>query len=496
MKKIVLLMIVVLTIVLTGCTKDNPVEPAIQTELKKAFPRHGNYYQVFVRSFADSDNDGIGDINGITENLDYLEDLGVNGLWLMPIHPSPSYHGYDVDDYYAINEDYGTLEDFDRLVDEADKRGINIIIDLVMNHTSNHHEWFIDHPEWYTSFSYFGAWMPELDYSKPEVRDAMLQVMKYWLDKGVSGFRVDAAIHLFNSKTYVNGLPATADIKQTVDYYTMLRAQLRKDYPELYLVGEVWASKDYTASFYQGFDSLFNFDYSTKVIDTVTSSNVSNYGSTINGYYRSFQNIMDSYNARFVNSNEIYIDAPFIKNHDQDRTASLINDTENVFAAEMLLALPGNPYVYYGEELGMKGVSSNGTNNVWDETRRLPFLWGTEDQTNWCTACVDYNKEVKPLSEQKVNESSLYNTYKTLLNLRNDYPALMYGTFELVDNDLSNVDVFKRTIVFGDYSQEVWVYHNFSNVSVNIDTTGYEVIYNTNHTDELEPMSSIYMVKK
>lgn len=498
MKKIWIILVVGLfALALTACNEKNTQEPTIQEELKSAFPRTGSYYQIFVRSYADSDGDGIGDFNGITAKMPYLKELGIDGLWLMPIHPSPSYHGYDVIDFYETNEDYGTLEDFDKMIEEADKHGIKIIIDLVLNHTSDQHAWKSEHPTWYTSFSYFGEWMPELDFSKTEVKEAMLDVMTFWLNRGVDGFRVDAAIHIFNSNTYVNGLPTTNDIKRSIDYFTILRGQLRKINPDVYLVGEVWASKDYTASFYQGFDSLFNFDYSTLIMNSVQNTRTANYDSTLASYYRAFQTVIDSYNNRFVGANEVYIDAPFIRNHDQDRPASILNSNQLKLASEMLLTLPGNPFIYYGEEIGMKGVSAQGSQGIWDETRRLPFKWGDTFTTNWCTSCMDYNSTVLDQKTQSNDSASLFNTYKTLLNLKNEYPALKYGRFTVFDTTEDYLSAYTRTLEFNDFTQEVLVYHNLSNAAITIDISGYEVIYSSvPFTDSLAGMQTLILVKR
>jgi glycosidase len=501
MKKI-LLMILIMTsgVFLFGCDKNEQVkEDPILTQFREAYPRHNNYYQVFVRSFADSDNDGIGDFEGIRQNLSYFKDLGINALWLLPIHPSASYHGYDVIDFYDVNEEYGTMQEFEALVNDAKKMNIDITIDMVLNHTSDQHPWYLSNRDWYTAFSYFGGWMPELDYSKPEVKEEMLKVMKFWIDKGVKGFRVDAAVHIFNSRPYVNGLPASQDMLLSIDYFKFLRAQLRQYDQDVYMVGEVWTTKDYSASFYQGFDSLFNFDVSDRIIDIAKGSNSGyKYINDVNQTYRAFQNVMDAYNNQFVGQNEVFIDAPFLRNHDQDRTASILNETQNQFALELLMGLPGNTYLYYGEELGMKGIKSDGTDGIWDETRRLPFLWGNEFETDWCSKCINYDVNTDDYLTQKNNPNSLFNTYKTLLNLRNSQPALKYGQFEIIETSSSLISAYKRTATLNDYQQEVVVYHNFLTNNFEFSLDGYEVLYYTNgdYSGQMAPRTSLYLVKK
>ncbi|MBA4385916.1 MAG: alpha-amylase, partial [Anaerolinea sp.] len=216
------------------------------------------FYEIFVRSFNDSNGDGIGDITGIIEKLDYLNDgdpntntdLGINAIWLMPINPSPSYHGYDVLNYYAINPQYGTKVDFERLLQEAHKRGIKVIIDLVLNHTSSQHPFFVDarssdtsqYHDWYVwsdigkgnywhettvgnvqenYYGYFCDCMPDLNYLNPEVTLQMEKVVSYWISEiGVDGFRIDAAKHLIEDSDKVENTPQTHDwFKQFYTFY-------------------------------------------------------------------------------------------------------------------------------------------------------------------------------------------------------------------------------------------------------------------------------------
>lgn len=229
------------------------------------------FHEMFVRAFHDSDGDGIGDLNGITEKLDYIRDMGFSGIWLTPIHPSPSYHGYGVTDYYAVHPDFGTMDDFERLVREAHARDIRIILDLVVNHTSSKHPWFLEASrdpgspkrDWYVwadegantaaagaiggrawhpapAGHYLGIFwdgMPDLNPDNPEVLEEMLNIARFWLDKGVDGFRLDAAKHLYENFPHEAGNPAVAD-KNTA-WWRAFRAGLDAVKPDVYLVGEV-----------------------------------------------------------------------------------------------------------------------------------------------------------------------------------------------------------------------------------------------------------------
>ena len=220
------------------------------------------FYEIFVRSFYDtSGGDGIGDLNGLIEKLDYLQDLGVTGLWLMPIHPATSYHGYDVKDYYSINPDYGTLDDFKRLLAEAKKRNIRVIIDFVLNHTSQEHPWFVasqdaqspnrswyvwsktdpGQPHWHRAangdyyYGFFGEHMPDLNYTNPEVTARMEDVARFWLQEiGVDGLRLDAAKYLVEEGTVVQNSDSTHQ------WYRNFRPEYKQYNPDAMTIGEVW----------------------------------------------------------------------------------------------------------------------------------------------------------------------------------------------------------------------------------------------------------------
>lgn len=250
------------------------------------------FYEVFVRSFADSDGDGIGDFRGLTSKLDYLNDgkpgtssdLGVGGVWLMPVFRSPSYHGYDVTDYEHVNPEYGTEEDFDRLLAEAHRRGIKVIVDLVMNHTSSTHPWFVEaaadtasaHRDWYvwsdrdlgwgqpwnpvgptwhpsTHGWYYGVFwsgMPDLNFRNPAVRAEMLRIADLWLARGVDGFRLDATRHLIETGPGAG----ESDADETHAFLRQLSAHIRRVRPDALLVGENWTDTATIAPYFGSAD--------------------------------------------------------------------------------------------------------------------------------------------------------------------------------------------------------------------------------------------------
>ncbi|MCX5775409.1 MAG: alpha-amylase family glycosyl hydrolase, partial [Firmicutes bacterium] len=268
--------------------------------------KYRTYYQILIYSFADSDGDGIGDFKGIADKFDYLKTLGVNGLWLSPAHPATSYHGYDVLDYYMINPHYETTGyTFDNFIADAKANDIAIIMDLVLNHTSNEHTWFTQglnafknntESKYKTYYTYsltqttqcpnsmngvyyeslFSSGMPDLNYDNPEVRAEAINIGKYWLDKGVSGFRLDGAMHIFTN--YAS--PTFSTDKWNNDVYDKNLAWWNEFYTamvdeneEVYMVGEVWSTEAKVETYYAGgMDSFFNFDARGKITNAINGA--------------------------------------------------------------------------------------------------------------------------------------------------------------------------------------------------------------------------------
>jgi len=360
-------------------------------------------YEIFVRSFYDSDGDSVGDLRGVIEKLDYLNDgdlrtdsdLGIGAVWLMPVCQSPSYHGYDITDYFTIEEDYGTNEDFYTLCREAHRRGIRVIFDLVINHCSDRHPFFQDalsNPEseysgWFTFLdsarteyeSFFGyKGMPEFNYDSRATRDWLLEMAKFWMDPdgdgdfsdGVDGFRLDVA----------KGPPH--------DWWKELRRELKSVRPDILLLGEVW---DDIETIYGYFDYEFDmqFDYPFYY----ASLELMNGGEKVG-----VRKVLKKERDRFPVQAQL---CRFLNNHDNDRVLSALDgaDEMNRLAALNLLSLPGTPMIYYGEEIGMTGT------NPPDEAIRKPMRWEWVDR-------------------QRTDPGSLFNWYRRLIHLRNRYPSL------------------------------------------------------------------------
>lgn len=489
--------LLVMTIGLTSCTSAPPAEiqPSVSTAAATASeapsvsppsPKEESgesnvFYEIFVRSFADSDGDGTGDLNGVTEKLDYIESLGVSGIWLMPIQPSPSYHGYDVTDYYGINPDYGTLDDFKRLLVEAHKRDIRIIMDLVVNHTSVEHPWFIDsakgqestYRNWYTwagdregganpsdgatgpapwhtkgNDQYLGVFwegMPDLNFDNPQVRKEMISIGEYWLKTGVDGFRLDAAKHIFGD---FKSTIVSAEVKGSNQaWWQEFRQGLNQVNPNAYLVGEVWDGASIIAPYLDNaFDSAFNFDLSGTLLSMADSEKETDVGFTLSRTYEFYEKA----------SKGKFVEAPFLSNHDQTRVMSVLKGNVNhaKMAAALLLTMPGNPFIYYGEELGVAGLKP-------DERLREPFPWAREQgklgEPTWEISHYRGDGEVSVEAEEK-SPDSLLNHYRTLISWRIQEAALRSGAIASYDSENDSVASYTR----GDGEGQVVVLHNLS----------------------------------
>lgn len=511
----------------TKASDSQPADPSISEHNSQP----GIWYEIFVRSFADSNGDGIGDINGITARLDYLNDgnpltstdLGVNGIWLMPIMPSPSYHGYDVTDYYTINPAYGNLTDFENLVRQASKRGISIIIDLVINHTSTGHPWFREassntastyrdyyhwfsakspgynlkesvwgHPVWNLAghdyyYALFWDQMPDLNFDNPRVRQAMIEIAGFWLQKGVAGFRLDAAMHIYGQGESPAG---TDNQARNLAWWAEFATACRKVNPDVYLVGEIWDSTARRAAYAGPFDTTFDFDIAEGGIVKMVQA-----GSDLNGKQNGLADRLQSIYKTLAQSDPTFIDAPFLSNHDQRRAMDYFapGDTASMrLAAGIYLTLPGNPFIYYGEELGMLGDKP-------DERIREPFIWGQTDpaQTTW--ESISENTATIPASQQLADEHSLLADYRRLIRLRQGHPALQSGDFSGLDSGSRTMVTYRRSAG----GETVYVIHNLAKSTQRFELSrlgspvskllyaGTAFIYNGESVVEIPPQTTL-----
>lgn len=462
---------------------------------------YGVKYEIFVMSFADGDGNGKGDFKGLTAKLDYLKDLGINGIWLMPIMPSDTYHKYHVIDYKNIDPDFGSLEDFKKFVEEAHKRDIKIITDFVINHTGNLHPWFIesqkgkDNPyrdyyvwakkdsirdqinkkekaldsdnirKWHPVngdtlgehyYGYFNGLTPDLNLDNEKVRQEIVDIAKFWLNEiKVDGFRMDAARHIFPDER----------AEDNHAFWVWFKKEMEAIKPDVYLVGEVWSNAQVVAPYLKGLPSLFNFDLGYAITDVARAGR-----DTINLVGR-YKEIRDYYKG-ITND---YLDATFVKNHDQTRLLTeLKGDQQKAkMAASLLLTMPGTPYLYYGEEIGMVGDKLAQYADIWgpDAYVREPFIWnsGKSDpmQTAWEEARYSTDKTVVPFELQKNDKQSLFNFYKNLIRYRNSSKSLTYGDIDQTDLNRVEVVSFLRK----HEGEETLVLHNVSDVEVTIPLT-------------------------
>ena len=448
--------------------------------------QRGIVYQIYPLSFQDSNGDGKGDLNGIRQRLDYLVWLGVDAMWISPIYPSPMKDfGYDISDYCNIAPTFGTLADFDRLLEEAHARGLRVILDFVPNHTSDQHVWFLEsrssrkHPRrnWYiwrdpapdggppnNWLSVFGgkAWewdeitgqyyyhaflkeQPDLNWRNPEVRQAMYGVLRFWLDRGVDGFRIDVLWHLIKDDQFRDDppnpgfRPGDAEHRRLLQRYSTDRpevhhvvAEMRalfNEYEERLMIGEIYLPVERLVAYYglerPGVHLPFNFQlihapWNACEIDRMISE-----------YDR---RVPEGEWPNWV-----------LGNHDQRRIATRVGPTQARVAAMLLLTLRGTPTLYYGDEIAMENVAIP-PDRIQDpaeknepglglgrDPQRTPMQWDTSQHAGFSTAgpwlplaedCRTRN--VKALAE---NPTSILALYRRLIALRRERPALSVGTY-------------------------------------------------------------------
>ncbi len=417
-----------------------------------------NYYEIFVRSFADSDGDGIGDLNGVKEKLPYIKELGYTGIWLMPINTSPSYHKYDVENYYEIDPSYGSMEDFEELLDAAHDLDIKIIIDFVMNHSSKENELFIKAGEEYekylnnqtydsslynmysfykdeneassakvTYYKYpgknfyyegnFSSDMPEFNFDSDYTKEYFKDLAKYYLDLGVDGFRLDATLYY-----YLNNNSKNIELLKEFNNY------VKSINEDAYIVGECWSNSQTIKQYYtSGIDSFFYFPISITDPNSFIINSINRDGIYCENY---FNGLIDMLN----NCNE-GISAPFLDNHDTSRFTRVSSKEKTKFFYGLLSMLNGTTFTYYGDEVGMTGAVKP------DENVRIPIMWRENDEYN--TKPLSGTSETNEyfygsVEENIADDNSIYNYYKKANYLRNKFPSIARGENKLVKVDKDN----------------------------------------------------------
>jgi len=497
MKK--LLSIVLALMLLAGCTA-----PAAQSGTEKKLAEiaqlgtspddnYRTWYEIFVYSFCDSNGDGIGDLKGVLSKLDYLEELGINGIWFMPLHPSQSYHKYDVADYFQIDPAYGTLEDFRDLLAACKERNIHVIMDLVLNHTADNHPWFTEacdylralpageepdpaecpyvdyyyftreaavnyHPvggsDWYYEGK-FSPDMPDLNLEHGLVRREISTIMSYWLDMGVDGFRLDAAKEFYSGNTPKN-----------VEVLSWIQETATTIKEDAYLVAEVWDGFGAVTEYYtSGITSLFDFPFGASSGKIVTILRNAGNDAQIPSYAEALEKADTAYSG----ANPNYIDAPFLSNHDVGRIAGFVSRDENKtkLAGAMNLFMSGSAFIYYGEEIGMLGGDN-------DPSKRAPMYWntardnGTTNPPPDCQLPEEYPFD--SLEEQQADDLSVYNYYRQAVAIRQALPEISHGkTTAEKKLNFGCISAFRKT--WGE--EECIILMNISDINTEVDLEEY-----------------------
>ena len=503
MKKFLIPSLSLFSIILTACglasTKDGlSLDKNKDYTFEDVSNKNGSMsYEIFVRSFYDSDNDGIGDLKGVEAKLPYLYDMGFKTLWLMPIHPSPTYHGYDVSNYYAVNTDLGTLDDFDDLVATAKNYNIDIMIDMVLNHCSIQNPWFrqsyndykngntdedskADWFNWGASGSTYGgvsyecrfdSSMPDFNLDSESLRAEIANICKFWINHGVKGFRLDATLYYYYGNTTKNNA-----------FLKWLEDTCHEYDEDFYMVGECWQSDSTVNSYYNSTcDSFFRFGTSTSG-DYSVANLIKGFGtaSRIEKYIQNNEKAMKTANSKAYSSY-------FLSNHDMDRISKNFDETQNKMAASLLCLMPGTPYMYYGEEIQLVGRRETSPDDLSDVKRRLPMIWSKKDKTGECSF-PETNRQDLNNTEQvelgvvdRLNEKfSLLKHYKKVINIRNKYPFIKQGVFtsmcDTLDADaLYNQDkIMAYKIALDD--EYIIVVHNFTSVTQTVTSPGTEIL--------------------
>ena len=418
-----------------------PAQPAFASDRMAGCD---NWYEIFVRSFQDSDGDGLGDLRGVLDRLDYIEKLNMTGIWLMPIMPSPSYHKYDVTDYKSVDPEYGTLEDLTALVAGCHARGIRVILDLPINHTSTQHPWFqaaaqalcsgdeaeqhigwynfsrdpsgnmapLSDSGWHYEEQFAGGGMPDLNLDSDAVREEIRAVLAFWLNEcGVDGFRLDAVTSFFSDHT-----------DQNIAFLRWLKQTCEELKPGSFLVGEAWTGLKQIAEYYEsGVDAFFLFPVSQaegSLVKAIRSKKPA----------EAFIKAVDSVRAAIPQG----LLAPFLGNHDTGRAVGSLQarqDPAKAKFAEGLLALyGGSSFTYYGEEIGMVGAGA-------DPNKRLAMYWNDGDMTDQPPGTDKIEYAYPCADDQLADPASLYWYVSAANALRLRYPAIAAGQTQWVYND-------------------------------------------------------------
>ena len=467
MKRVLCVLMVLLLLVPAALAEEAAVG---ETEFQGGWDvqdNHRVFYEIFVGSFSDSNGDGIGDLRGIINRMDYLNDgnplseksLGIEGIWLTPVFLSPSYHKYDVTDYYQIDPAFGTMEDLQELISLCHERDVKLILDLVLNHTGRENEWYLRFLEahrenrvadryydWYTWYpegealpaggkfmpengsmtveANFSDRMPELNYDNLLVRKAALDIGKHYLEMGVDGFRFDAAKYIYLNNHQKNAA-----------FWEWYVSELKKINPEVYTVAEVWDTEN-AVNQYEG--SMNCFRFSASQAEGLLANTAK--GGNVNRFTADTERYLDMLHGLRTDAMNIF----FLSNHDMDRAAGFLTiaSWRMQMAANLYILSPGSPFIYYGEEIGLRGSRGAATT---DANRRLAMRWGDGD-TVTDPEGSDYDSQTEEtVAGMLENSKSLLNYYRRLMMIRKENPEIARGEYRALSFEDTNAGGFLCT---------------------------------------------------
>lgn len=553
----------------THCVSSQKVKSS--DALQQKWWKEAVVYQVYPRSFKDSDGDGVGDIKGIISKLDYIKSLGIDAVWLNPIYSSPNDdNGYDISNYREIMKDFGTMQDFDLLLQEMHKCGIKLIMDLVVNHSSDEHEWFKqsrssrDNPyrnyyHWWPAekgkppyrwsffdvnsdawkydaqtnsyyLHYFSQKQPDLNWENPKVRHEVYDIMRFWLDKGIDGFRMDAFQFASKDTTWPE-LPKGYE-KNIIKYYGVgphLHEYLQEMNKEVFSKYDIMTVAEGAGSSPE--DAMLFVDPDRKELNMAYHFESVDIGKHLKDFgLVKYKAIFSRYDQEFKDKGWLAI---FLANHDQPRMVSKFgNDTPKYRAisskmlSTFIMTMRGTPYYYYGDELGMDNIRFNSIEDYKDldtrnryiglknkggdlqafleqqkqtsrENGRTPFQWDTTQNAGFTTGTpwlkVNPNYQTINAEAQEKDPNSTLNYFKKLVKLRKQEPAFVYGTYTLLDKENPNVYAYtrelngKKLLVLLNFSDKEATYNTgFLTLKSKIILGNYQDLINTK-TNMLRP---------
>jgi oligo-1,6-glucosidase len=547
--------------------------------MKQQWWKEAVVYQIYPRSFKDSNGDGIGDINGIISKLDYLKELGVDCIWLSPVYKSPNDdNGYDISDYFDIMDEFGTMADWERLLEEMHKRGLKLIMDLVVNHSSDEHAWFIesrkskDNPyrdyyiwrpgqdgrepnNWKSTFSgsawqydeatgeyylhLFSKKQPDLNWENPKLRQEIYDMMKFWLDKGIDGFRMDVINFISkvdglpdapnpDGKKYVSGSRYFMNGPKIHDYLQEMNREVLSKY-DIMTVGEmpgvtVEEAKLYTAADRKELNMVFQFEHVD--LDSGPDGKWDLKPLQLKDLKENFTKWQKGLEKEGWNS-------LYLNNHDQPRMVSRFGDDRKyrVESAKMLATflhmLKGTPYIYQGEEIGMTNVQFESIDDYKDietlnmyrekviengedhekvmksiyakgrDNARTPFQWDDSEHAGFTTGTpwIKVNPNYKEINAKQAmaDPDSIFHYYRKLIQLRKQYPIIVYGNYDLLLPEDEKIYAYTRTL--GD--QKLLVILNFTADSPVFESefgnSARKLLISNYTVDESEPIDRIVL---